>query len=90
MPNLSKIFGESPKTKIVDFFLNNPTKDFTKNEIIRNARVGRTRFYSYLNDLLEEEVLITARQIGRITLYRLNTNHPFIEILLKMRTRKIL
>lgn len=90
MSNLLKVFGESPKTKIVDFFLNNPNKDFTKSEIIRSTRVGRTRFYSYLNDLLEEEILISSRRIGRITLYRLNTNHPLVEILLKMRTKKIL
>jgi len=31
---LFRTFGESPKLRIIDFFLDNPLSDFTKKEVI--------------------------------------------------------
>ncbi|MCD6469810.1 hypothetical protein J7L29_03310 [Candidatus Bathyarchaeota archaeon] len=42
---LLKTLGESPKLRIIDFFLDNPLFDFTKKEVIEALGMSTRRRY---------------------------------------------
>ena len=46
-----KTLGDSPKLRIIDFFLDNPLFDFTKKEVIEALGMSKQTFYKYFPDL---------------------------------------
>ncbi len=78
---LIKTLGDSPKLRIIDFFLDNPLFDFTKKEVIEALGMSKQTFYKYFPDLEKYEIVIVSRRIGRAKLYRINLKHPLVEML---------
>jgi AcrR family transcriptional regulator len=76
---LIKMFGDSPKLRMLDIFIDNPYFDFTKSEVIRELGMSKQTFYKYFNDLEELEIVKPTRKIGRATLYRINKEHPLVK-----------
>ncbi|KYH42633.1 MAG: hypothetical protein AYL33_001740 [Candidatus Bathyarchaeota archaeon B63] len=76
---LIKMFGNSPKLRILDFFMDNPYFDFTKTEVIRELGMSKQTFYKYFKDLEELGIVKPTRRIGRATLYRINNAHPLVK-----------
>lgn len=76
-----KTLGDSPKLRIVDFFLDNPTHDFTKKEVIEALGMSKQTFYKYFPELEEYEIIKVTRRIGRAKLYRINPEHPLVNML---------
>ena len=48
---LIKMFGNSPKLRILDFFLDNPYFGFSKSEVIRELGMSKQTFYKYFQGL---------------------------------------
>ncbi|GEM_PF-199355 len=78
---LLKTFGNSPKIRIIDFFLGNPLLDFTKKEVIEALGMSKQTFYKYFKDLEELGIVKVTRRIGKAKLYRINLKHPLIAML---------
>lgn len=78
---LIKTLGDSPKLRIIDFFLDNPLSDFTKKEVIEALGMSKQTFYKYFPDLERYKIVEVSRKIGRAKLYKINLNHPLIEML---------
>ena len=78
---LIKTLGDSPKLRIIDFFLDNPLFDFTKKEVIEALGMSKQTFYKYFQDLENYEIVKVSRKIGRAKLYKLNLEHPLVEML---------
>ena len=76
-----KTLGDSPKLRIVDFFLDNPLFDFTKKEIIEALGMSKQTFYKYFPDLEEYGIVKVSRRIGRAKLYKINLEHPLVSML---------
>jgi DNA-binding transcriptional ArsR family regulator len=76
-----KTLGDSPKLRIVDFFLDNPTYDFTKKEVIEALGMSKQTFYKYFPELQEYEIVKVTRRIGRAKLYTINPEHPLVNML---------
>lgn len=74
-----KVFGNSPKLRILDFFLDNPYFDFSKSEVMREIGMSKRTFYKNFKDLVELEVIKPTRKIGKATMYKINTEHPFVK-----------
>ncbi|MBS7626605.1 winged helix-turn-helix transcriptional regulator [Candidatus Bathyarchaeota archaeon] len=79
-----KMFGYSPKLRILDIFLDNPYFDFSKSEVIRELGMSKQTFYKNFKDLEELEIVKPSRNIGRATMYRINTEHPLVKRLNEM------
>ncbi len=77
---LIKTLGDSPKIRIIDFFLDNPLYDFTKKEVIESLGMSKQTFYKYFRDLEEIGIVKVSRKIGRAKLYKLNHKHPLVEM----------
>jgi DNA-binding transcriptional ArsR family regulator len=76
-----KTLGDSPKLRIVDFFLDNPMFDFTKKEVIEALGMSKRTFYKYFPELEEYEIVKVSRRIGKAKLYRMNPEHPLVSML---------
>jgi DNA-binding transcriptional ArsR family regulator len=76
-----KTLGDSPKLRIVDFFLDNPLFDFTKKEVIEALGMSKQTFYKYFPELEEYEVVKVSRKIGKAKLYKINLDHPLVGML---------
>jgi predicted transcriptional regulator len=72
------LFGSSPKTRILDLFLDNPLFEFTKNEIIKDLGMAKSTLYAFLPELEKEGIIKETRKIGKASLYRLNSESPLV------------
>jgi predicted transcriptional regulator len=81
---MEKIFGDSPQVRIISFLLDHPQVAVNKTKIIQGANVGRNTLYKKLENLIQEDIVIEIGE-GRSTLYQLNSNHPVIRSLLKLK-----
>jgi len=78
---LLKMLGDSPKLRIIDFFLDNPFFDFTKKEVIEALSMNKQTFYKYFKEIEKDGIVEVSRKIGRAKLYRLNLKHPLVAML---------
>jgi DNA-binding transcriptional ArsR family regulator len=76
-----KTLGDSPKLRIINFFLDNPIFDFTKKEVIEALGMSKQTFYKYFPELEEYEVVKVSRRIGKAKLYKINLEHPLAKML---------
>jgi DNA-binding transcriptional ArsR family regulator len=76
-----KTLGDSPKLRIINFFLDNPIFDFTKKEVIEALGMSKQTFYKYFPELEEYEVVKVSRRIGKAKLYKINLEHPLVKML---------
>lgn len=78
---LLKVFGRSPKLRIIDIFLTNPYFDFDKEELTRELGMSKQTVYKNFKDLEDMAIVKVSRKIGRATMYRIDRSHPMIKML---------
>ena len=81
---LLKYLGDSPTLRIIDFFLDNPLSDYSKNEIAKNLAMSRATFFKYWKELEQSGALMVTRKIGRATLYKLDRANDIVKQLIKL------
>ncbi len=81
---LTKVLGYSPKMKILDYFLDFPTNDFTKKEIIDALGMSKQTFYKYFGDMEEVGLVKVNRRIGKAKLYKVNRENAVVKDLVNM------
>jgi transposase-like protein len=81
---LLRYLGASPTLRIIDFFLDNPLSDYSKNEIAKNLAMSRVTFFKYWKQLEESGAVKPTREIGRATLYKLDRASDVVKQLVKL------
>ena len=81
---LLNFLGTSPTMRIVDFFLDNPLSDCSKNEIARSLAMTRVTFFKYWKELEKSGALTISRKIGRATLYELDRDNEVVKQFIKL------
>jgi len=81
---LLRYLGASPILRIVDFFLDNPLSDYSKNEIAGNLAMSRVTFFKYWKELEKSGALKETRKIGRATLYVLDRDNEVVKQLIRL------
>lgn len=81
---LLRYLGASSTLRIIDFFLDNPLSDYSKNEIARNLAMSRVTFFKYWKELEKSGAVKPTREIGRATLYRLDREDEIVKQLNKL------
>jgi len=81
---LLKYLGSSPTLRIIDFFLDNPLSDYSKNEAAKNLAMSRATFFKYWKELEQSGALIATRKIGRATLYKLDRANDIVKQLIRL------
>lgn len=75
---LIRYLGDTPKLRIIDFFLGNRS-DYSKKEIIENIGISKTTFYKVWEDLEQFGIVRPTRKYGMAQLYTLNEKNPIIK-----------
>ncbi len=81
---LLRYLGASPTLRIIDFFLDNPLSDYSKNEIANNLAMSRMTFFKYWKQLEKSGAVKPTRQIGRATMYKLDRANDVVKQLVKL------
>ncbi|MFQ5761822.1 MAG: hypothetical protein ACE5PO_02190 [Candidatus Bathyarchaeia archaeon] len=81
---LLKYLGASPTLRIIDFFLDNPLSDYSKNEIVKNLGMGRVTFFKYWRELEKSGAVKVTRHVGRATMYQLDRENEVVKQLIKL------
>lgn len=81
LPTLQKLFRDSSTAKLLDFLTLYRNFDYSKTEISENSGVSWRTLYRIWSTLEKYDLVIKTRQIGRATLYKLNTINPIAQTL---------
>jgi predicted transcriptional regulator len=81
---LLQYLGSSPVLRIIDFFLDNPLSDYSKNEIVKNLAMGRVTFFKYWRELEKSGAVKITRRVGRATMYQLDRKNEVVKQLIKL------
>jgi Fe2+ or Zn2+ uptake regulation protein len=76
-----------PQFKVLTALAEKPAQEFTKTEIANRSGIGRTTLYRIWEDLEKMKAITASRQVGAVTLYRLNPESPVVQSLLLIRDK---
>ena len=77
-------FGKTPFIKVLDFLMVGKDFDYSLTEIAEESKVGWTAFSKVWKVFLEKEIVVHTRDIGRATLFKLNTDNLLVKKMVQM------
>jgi len=77
-------FGDTPQLSVFDFFIGNYFFDFPITEIARESNVSYNSLKVFLPKLVETEIIVKTRKIGKSDYYKLNMENVFVKNLIKL------
>ncbi len=83
---LLRYLGASPILRIIDFFLDNPLSDYSKNEVVRDVGMSRVTFFKFWKELEKSGAVRPTRKIGRATMFRLDRENEVVKQLVRLDT----
>jgi len=83
---LRLVFGDSPTSKVLDFFIDNQEFDYSSIDITKGAEIAWSTLHEFFPDLVKLGIVIKTRKIGRAELYKLNLENPLVKKLLEIDT----
>lgn len=86
------LYGDSPRMKIIDYFMTFPKNEFTISEIVDAIGMSRTTAFKEISKLLDNEMIIQTGKIGKSPIFKINNKSPIIYSMQKLvshRSKKI-
>ncbi|MBI2576823.1 hypothetical protein HYV84_06410 [Candidatus Woesearchaeota archaeon] len=77
-------FGDTPMVRILNFLIHGKDFDYSMTEIADGAGVGWASFTRAWEALQKKKAVIPTRTIGRAKLFKLNTQDPTVQKLVKL------
>lgn len=74
-----KSLGDTPKIRVLEFLIEGRELDYSITDIAEGAEIGRTTLFRIWEDLIENKMITSTRQIGNAKLYKLNIGNPFVK-----------
>lgn len=78
------LYGDSPRMKIVDFFMTFPKNEFTVPELVNGIGMSRTTAFKEINKLLTNDMIIQSGNVGKSPTYKINKNSSMIYLMQRM------
>ncbi|MEX2192232.1 MAG: hypothetical protein WD717_02460 [Nitrosarchaeum sp.] len=78
------LYGDSPRMKLVDFFMTFPKNEFTVPELVAGIGMSRTTAFKEIDKLLANTMIIHAGNVGKSPTYKINKNSSIIYLMQKM------
>ena len=76
--------GNSPVIRVLDFLIEGRGLDYSLTDIAENANIGWTTLHRIWDKLVQLNIVIPTREIGRAKLFKLNEENPAVEKLIKL------
>jgi len=86
------LYGDSPRMKMIDFFMAFPKNEFTVPELVEGIGMSRTTAFKEIKKLSDNGMIIQSGNIGKSPTYKINTKSPIIysmQKLVSLRSKKI-
>src|SRR3989338_7622348 len=80
---LCKIFGITPRNRILEFFLEMREIDFGRGDVDRETGLNRATTYNTVEELIRQEIIVPTRKLGNTQLYKLNIHKPEVRALIE-------
>jgi len=84
MAGIITLFGESPRMKVLEFFMQFPKHEFTVPELVEGIGMSRTTAFSQTESLLNDEMIIISGKVGKSPTYKINSKSPLFRAMQKM------
>ena len=79
-----EIFGGNPIIKVLDFLISFQLFDYPLTEIAKNSGVGYSTLQSFWDKLVDNNLVIKTRRVGKSDLFKLNTKNPAVKQLIRL------
>jgi len=76
--------GDSPVIRVLDFLIEGRGLDYSLTDITENANIGWTTLHRIWDKLIQFNMVVPTREIGRAKLFKLNEENPAVEKLIKL------
>ena len=76
--------GDSPVIRVLDFLIEGRGLDYSLTDIAENANIGWTTLHRIWDKLIQFNMVVPTRKIGRAKLFKLNEENPAVEKLIKL------
>ena len=76
--------GDSPVIRVLDFLIEGRGLDYSLTDIAENANIGWTTLHRIWDKLVQFNMIVPTREIGRAKLFKLNDRNPAVEKLIKL------
>lgn len=73
-----ELVGNTPFTRLLDFFITGRNFDYTLTDLSKKAGVSWTTLNRIFPKLLEHNMVVMVRQVGMAKLYKLNTGNALV------------
>jgi len=86
------LYGDSPRMKMVDFFITFPKNEFTVPELVKGIGMSRTTAFNEIEKLLNNGMIVKSGNVGKSPKYKINTKSPIVysmQKLVSLRSKKI-
>lgn len=86
------LYGDSPRMKVIDFFMTFPKNEFTVPELVEGIGMSRTTAFKEIKKLLDNDMILQSGNIGKSPTYKINTKSPIVysmQRLVSLRSKKI-
>ena len=80
---LSSIFTSGSVAQILDFFLDFKEFDYSPGEIAKKTGLASRTIFRELSNLEKKQLIYNSRKIGKVNMYRLNTDFEAVLLLEK-------
>lgn len=79
-----QIFGNNPVVKVLDFLITFQAFDYPLTEIAKNSRISYSTLQTFWDKLIRNRIVIKTRRVGKSDLFKLNTENPAVQQLIKL------
>lgn len=78
-----KVFGDTPRNRILEFLLTGRELDFGIGDIARETGLNRATSYNTMEELIRQKFIMPTRKLGNTQLYKLNTDKQEVKALIE-------
>ena len=79
-----EVFGNNPVMKVLDFLITFQLFDYPMTEIAKNSSVGYSTLQGFWNRLIDNNIVIKTRRVGKSDLFKINTQNPAVRQLIRL------
>ncbi|MEX0861765.1 hypothetical protein [Nitrosopumilus sp.] len=78
------LYGDSPRMKMVDFFMAFPKNEFTVPELVKGIGMSRTTAFKEIDKLLSNGMIVQSGNIGKSPTYKINKVSSIVYLMQRM------
>jgi len=78
-----ELVGNSPKARVLDFFLGSYMFDYSLSDICKHSNVGWTTLHTFWKDFEKIDFVKQTRTVGKAKMYKLNLQNKLVQALIK-------